>query len=252
MTTNIPDWLGATTGQQTNAGLIDQFLGTHEAVFIYAGETVQDSQAIGTGVYTSTASTYLAQPFTTSSTQTTASRVNLQISAVGGSPLSATIPPLTVSIYAASLGFPTGSPLATAVIAEQTVYSAPFWLPVTLYVTGITASTTYMIVVEQAGSGGSYYVWQQSNQLSGALTSPDGVNWTPQGYGFMYQSYDGGGGTPPILSIIEDSGNRTTNFTYNSLLQLTGITEQTVTQSGGVLVSSRTLTYSGNNLIGVS
>lgn len=252
MTTSIPTWLGATTGLQTNAGSVDQFLGTHAAVFIYSGSAIQAQESTGSSVYTSTASTYLAQSFNTGSGQTTMGQVALQISTVGGSPVTATITPLTVSLYAASLGLPTGSPLATATMAEQAVYGAPFWVPIVIFLTGLTPSASYMIVVEAAGSGGAYYVWQRSDQTSGALTSPDGVTWTGQPYGFMYQVYDSAGNVPPVQSIVEDNGARTTSLTYDAQMRLTGIIEQTVTQGGGSLVSSRTLSYSGNSLTGVS
>src|SRR5258707_5381684 len=199
MTTSIPAWLGATAGQQPNAGAVDQFLGTHSAAFIYSGNTLQSQQATGSGLYVSTASTYLAQQITTGSSQTVIGTVHLQVSTVGGSPITATIPPLTVSLYASNSGFPYGSALATAAISEQYVYSGAFFLTVPLLATGLSSSTTYWVVVSPAGTGSAYYVWQKSNQIGGALTSTDGSTWTVQAYGLMYQGYDLSGILAPVL-----------------------------------------------------
>ncbi|HTK65378.1 MAG TPA: hypothetical protein VL595_23510 [Pseudonocardia sp.] len=247
-----PDWLAATAGHQGNAGAITQFLGTHTSTWIYAGNTLQVSEATGSGLYVSTAGTYLAQEVTTGPGQTTIGSLGLQISAVGGSPITATIPPLQVSLYASASGLPTGSLLATTAVAEQTVYSAPFWLTAPLAVAGLTPSTPYVLTVASAGTSSAYYAWQRSNQSSGAATSPDGVTWTPQAYGLMFEVYDTSGTTGPPLYLIDDDGARVTALTYNSAGQLASITETTVAQGGTALYSQRALTYSNGLLIGVS
>lgn len=248
MTTTVPAWNGATVPYPPNAGAVNQFLGTHSATFIYSGSVLQSSQATGSGNYVTSASTYLAQSITTGATQTIIGTVQLQVSTVGGSPITATITPLTVSLYASSIGAPTGSPLVTASLSEQYVYSGGFFITVPLAITGLTPSTTYWVVVSPAGTGTNYYVWQKSNQTSGALTSPDGVTWTAQTYGFMYEVFDLSGNLPPILFIQEDNGARVVQLNYTGT-QLTGLTEATVTQSGGSVFSSRTLTYSSAGLL---
>jgi len=245
-------WLAATAQQPTRPGQINQFLGSHSSSWLYSGNTLQDSQSTGSGLYISTASQYLAQTVTTGSSQTTIGQVRLQISTVGGSPVTATIPPLVVGLYANSGGLPTGAALGSVSLTEQYVYSAPFWMVVPLTVTGLTSGTPYQLVVSPAGTGTNYYVWQRSNQTSGASTSPDGATWTAQPYGFMYQMYDQSGTTGPPLTLTDDGGARVTSFTYNSAGQLTGITESVVAQGGGSFFSSRTIAYSGSFPTGVS
>lgn len=248
----VASWLAATAGQRPQPGQLTQFLGGHSATFVHAGSTLQSSQATGDALYVSTASTYLTQEIVTGPAQTVIGSLGLQISTVGGSPVSATIPPLQVSLYASSLGLPTGSALASTTLAEQFAYSGPFWLTVPLAATGLAPSTPYQIVVAAAGTSSAYYVWQRSNQTAGAATSPDGATWAAQAYGFMYQVYDLAGTTGPPLYVLEDAGARVTQLTYNAAGQLTGIAETTAAQGGGTLYSSRTIAYSGRFPIGVS
>lgn len=248
----VASWLAATAGQRPQPGQLTQFLGGHSATFVYAGSTLQSSQATGAALYVSTASAYLTQEIVTGPAQTVIGSLGLQISTVGGSPVSATIPPLQVSLYASSLGLPTGSALASTTLAEQFVYSGPFWLTVPLAATGLTPSTPYQIVVAAAGASSACYVWQRSNQSSGAGTSPDGATWTAQAYGFMYQVYDLAGTTGPPLYVIEDSGARVTQLTYNTAGLLTGITETTTAQGGTALYSTRAIAYSNGLPTGVA
>jgi hypothetical protein len=245
-------WLAASAGYRPQPGQINQLLGSHRSTWIYSGNTLQSSETAGSALYVSSASQYLSQSFITGSTQTTIGNVHLQVSTVGGSPVSAAITPLTVAIYASSAGLPTGAPLATTALSEIAVYSGAFWLPVPVGVSGLTASTVYQIAVSPAGSGGAYYAWQRSNQSSGASTSTNGTSWTAQAYGFMFKVFDQSGTSWPPLHLVDDGGARLTDFTYNTAGQLLTITEQVVSQAGAVQYSKRTLTYSGNTLIGVS
>lgn len=243
-----PDWLAASTGQQSNAGMVTQFMGTHSSQWVYPG-VLQNQQATGSATYQSLASGYLAQQITTGSTQTTIGQVALQISTVGGSPTTATISPLAVSLYASSSGLPIGSALASATLLEPYVYSQPFWVSVPLLAANLAPSAVYCLVVTGPAIGSGYYVWQQSNQTQGAATSPDGATWTAQPYGLMYQVYDSSAGGQ-IQALVDDDGARVTTFTWSGST-LVGITEFTQAQSGS-LVSTRTLMYSNGLLVGVS
>lgn len=245
-------WLAASAGYKPQPGQINQLLGAHTSSWIYTGNTVQAAEETGSGLYVSTASQYVAQSFVTAAAQTTVGVVYLQISAVGGSPITATITPLTVSLYASSAGEPAGAPLATGSVGEVGVYSGAFWLPVPVAASGLAPSTVYWIVISPAGTSIAYYAWQCSNQTSGASLSSNGTSWSGEAYGLMYQVHDQTGTIWPPRFLLDDNGARTTAFTYNSAGQLATITEQVVTQSGGVLYSQRTLTYSGTTLIGVA
>lgn len=247
-----PTWLAAVAGQQANSGMVNQFLGSHSASFLRAGGTIQSQNATGSAVYQSTATQWLSQIFTTGASQTTIGGINLQLSAVGGSPINQTINPLTVQVYADSGGLPTGSPLATATVNETVVYSAPFWLTVPIVVTGLTPSAFYHVAVQMVGNGTNYYAWQQANQPTGAATSPDGVTWALASYSLMFQVTDLTG-TGQIQYIIEDNGARTLQLGYNSQGLLSQIAEYTVGQTTlGNLQNTRNLTYANGFLTGVN
>lgn len=238
-------WLAATVGAPARPGQINQFLGSHTSAWLYSGNVLQSSQIIGSSVYQSSESQYMAQTFNTTASQTTIGQVLLQISTVGGSPVTATISPLTVSLYANSNGTPTGSPLASTTVTEQYVYSSPFWVTVPLATTGLTAATPYWLVVSPAGTGAAYYVWQQSNQTTGAALSADGLSWADQAYGFMFQVFDQGGADWPPVSLTDDDGARVTTFGYTANGLLSTITESVVAQSGTSFFSTRTISYGG-------
>lgn len=247
----VPVWLGATAGAVGQAGQLNQFLGTHDSAWTYSGATLRASRAVGNTFYLSTTGQYLAQQFTTASAQTTIGQVWLQVSTVGGSPVTATIAPLTLSLYAVSGVFPTGSPLASVTVTEPYVYSAPFWVPFPLVVAGLTPSTIYQLVLSPAGSGSAYYVWQETNTTPVSLASPDGVTWTAQAHGLMYQVFDQTG-SGRLLSVYDDAGARWLQLTYDAQGRVGTVTEYCVTQGGGTVTSTRTLTYSGTFLTGVS
>jgi hypothetical protein len=249
LVTGIPAWLGASAGHGAQAGQVNQFLGGHNSVWLYAG-TQRAAQTTGTGIYQSTQSQWLAQQFTTAPGQTQIGAVWLQISAVGGSPASATIPPLTVSLYISSGGLPLGPALALTSTAEQVVYSAGFWLRVPLPAT-VTPLTVYQLVVSSAGATGHYYVWQQSNQVSGASASPDGITWSAQPFGLMFQVLDQTGGGPP-QTLYDDNGARVTQFSYNAQNLVASITESVLAQDGSVATFTRGFTYTNGTLTGVA
>lgn len=246
------NWTAAVAGQGANAGMINQFLGSHSASFLRSGGTIQSQNNIGNAVYQSTATQWLSQIFAMGASQSTIGGVNIQLSAVGGSPINQTINPLTVQIYADAGGLPTGSPLATVTINETVVYSAPFWLTVPLVLTGLTPNAFYHVAVEMVGNGTNYYAWQESTPTFGAATSPDGVNWTLASYSLMFQVTDLTG-TGQLQYIIEDNGARTLQLSYNSQGLLSQIVEYTVGQTTlGNLQNTRSLTYTNGFLTGVS
>jgi YD repeat-containing protein len=241
-----PNWQAATSGQPGLAAQVNQYLGAHGSQWIYQGARA-DAQAAGSGLYVSTAGQYLAQAFTAAGGQTVTGQVWLQISAVGGSPVIPLIAPLIVSLYASL----PGAALVTVTVPEQYVYLAPFWLPVPLPAAGLTPGARYWVVTSPAGGVSAYYTWQESNQVSGASTSPDGITWTAQPYGMMYQVYDQSP-AGPLTHLWEDSGSRWTAFGYDAAGRLTAITETTAAQAGGQLVSARALTYTDALVTGVS
>lgn len=251
--TVIPTYKAAVTGGSGNAGMTNQFLVPHDASIIYDSAAVQESVTTGSGVYTTTENQYLSQQFTTTVNQTSISQVWMQISVINGSAITNNIDPFIISIYADSGGEPSGSPLGSASLVETAVFASGFWVIIPLVITGLTGNTPYHIVTSPAGNATSYYVWQRSNLLAGASTSPDLIAWTDQTYGFMYQVYDGATvGGSNWQFIVEDGGARWSQLNYTGSL-VTSTVEYTADQTGsGSVEYSATLSYSGNLLTGIS
>lgn len=250
----IPAYAAAVSGQPGNAGQVNQLLGAHTSLVAYGVGTVQASQTTASTSYQTTAGQWLAQQFMTGGVQTAIGQVRLQLSTVGGSPTSAVIPPLTLSLYADLGGLPTGSALASVIVNEEWIYSAPYWVTLPLMATGLTPGTFYQLVVSPVGTSSQYYVWHQSNQIAGSSTSSDGVTWTASSYGLVYQVFDNAGaGVLPTL-ITGDNGQRWTQFTYTAQGLPATVTEFTAAQNGSssYLYSTRSLTYSGGLLTGVN
>lgn len=243
------DWSAGVAGQAANAGAVTQLQAAHPSQWVYPG-TVQDQQSTAGSGSASLQSGYVLQTIATTSAQSTIGRVALQIGTVGGSGTSTTIPPLTVSLYAALSGAPTGSALATTLVPEPYVFNNSPWVSIPLYATGLSPSGSYALVLTGPGSSGAHYTWAKSSQPSGAATSPDGVTWTAQAYGLMYQVYDTSAVWPPS-AICEDGGRRITTIAYTSGLP-TAVAEYVQAQDGTTLVTTRTLSYTSGALTAVA
>lgn len=241
--TGIPTWLGATTGQATQAGQANQFLGAHAVTYLYAGTLRAQANTAGSGSYGSNAE-WLAQSFTTASGQTKVGRVVLTL-ALTGSPS-----PATIGIYASSGGLPSGSALVSAVLPKEFVPGTATAVSVPVPC-AVTASTQYWIIMSAVGSAGNQYSWSVNNVGSGAAVSFDGTTYTAQTFGLMYQMYDQTA-TGNLTHVWEDAGARWTFAGYNSSNQMTKLQEYTAAQNSGYIEASRTLTYSGQSLIGVA
>jgi len=245
-----PTWLGATSGSPPFAGQISQFLGTHSAQYLYTGvQTAAQTTAGSTS--SNTNGLYLAQSFTTAAGQSAVGYVVVPVSTTtaSGSLLATT----TLSLYATSGGAPSGSPLVSTVVTAEyanlaTGGTATVKVPIPLPVTGLTASTTYWLVLAAAGSASHSYTWYRSNQTSGASTSATGASWSAQTYGFEYAVYDQTA-SGVLAATWEDSGARWTALTYNALSQIASLAEYTVGQTAsGYTQGYRALTYSNGLL----
>lgn len=256
---SIPAYQAATTGQPGNAGSVNQFLGAHTATVVWQGSQ-QAHQATSGGISVNTFGQSLAQSFATTSAQTTIGYIIAPIAtatSTGGSSLG----PTTLSLYADNgTGAPNGNPLVSTTLTSEYLYAvtggtlANSSLTI-LPVTGLTPSTNYWLVLAAAGTSGNHYNWYKSNQVSGASTSPDGVTWTAQGYGFQYQIFDQ---VPTNTNLLAgtwgDGGNRWTAFVaYTSVNLPSYYAEYTAGQTtAGYLQSTRALTYTSGLLTGVA
>lgn len=243
-----PNWQAATSGQLPKANQINQFLGTHVTQVIYTGVQKAAQTTAGTGS-TNTNGTYLAQSFSTAVGQTAIGYVALNITANTSN--STNLGPTTVSIYTNNAGAPGTSLLSTTVTAEY-VNLGPVFIVVPVPLTGLTASTTYWIVIAAAGNASFNYMWNKSNQVSGASTSPNGATWTAQAYGFQYEVFDQSL-VNPVVATWEDSGARYVWLGKNTNGTLSNIGEYTSGQTtNGYCQTYRTLSYSSGHLTGVS
>lgn len=249
-----PIWLAATSGQQGNAGQVNQFLGTHASTILYAAVQTAAQTTAGSAS-TSTNGLYLAQSFTTAAGQTAIGYVTVPVTTTttSGSSLATS----TLSLYANSSGAPTGSALVSTTLTAEYAHSASGGTPTVsvlypLPITGLTAATTYWLVLAAAGGVSNSYTWYRSNQTSGASTSTTGTSWTAQTYGFLYKVFDQ---TASGLQVAtrDDSGARWTATTYTALNQISTYAEYTAGQtSAGYLQSFRTFSYTSGLLTGVA
>lgn len=249
-----PTWLAATAGQSQVAGQVTQFLGTHASVILYAA-TQTAAQTTAGAASTSTNGLYLAQSFTTAVGQTAVGYVIVPVTTAttSGSNLATT----TLSLYANSGGAPSGVALVSTTITAEYANkasggAATVKLVYPLPVTGLTASTTYWLVLTSAGNVSNSYTWYRSNQVSGASTSPNGTTWTAQAYGFEYQVFDQTA-SGLLTATRDDAGARWTATTYTTLNLVNTYAEYTAGQTAaGYLQSFRTNSYSNGLLAGVA
>jgi hypothetical protein len=239
-----PSWLAATTGQRPAAGQVNQFLGTHADTLVYTGASFSSQTTAGSSNIFSY-QVYAAQSFTPSASQTLG-RVALEIA------MDATPPPWTISIQTNSAGAPSGTVLASTTIPYDATSHTPGFISIPLPCS-LSASTQYWIVSNLVGTSGNNFKWLTSNQTSGASTSPDGITWTAQSYGLLYNCYNNSPLVPPLVHTYEDSGARWTTWSWNAASQPAALAEYTVGQtSTGYLYSSRTFGYSGSSLTSVT
>lgn len=249
----VPAWLGATAAQAPQAAQVNQFLGTHNSQYLYAAAQTAGQTTNG-AASTSSNSLWLAQSFSTAVGQTAIGYVIVPVTTTTTS--GASLAPTTLSLYASSGGAPSGSALvSTTLTAEyaniasggtstnRVIYPLP--------VTGLTASTTYWLVLHSTASSGAF-TWFRSNQTSGASTSPTGATWTGQTYGFVFQVFDQTA-SGAVTCTWEDSGVRWTASTYGTTGLLVTYSEYTLAQGTNSYVqSARTLAYSSGLLTKVS
>lgn len=237
-----PSWLAATSGQQTQAGQVNQFLGTHSISFLYAATQIGAQTTLGAGS-TNTNGLYLAQTFTTGGSAVNVGRLVIDLSSTLNPA------PATLSIQANSGGAPSGTPLVSVAIPKE--YVAATHIVTIPAPCALSASTQYWIVVNAVGDASNFYSWFKTNQVSGASTSANGSTWTTQAYGFYYAYFDQSV-IAPIRHTWEDSGARWTAWSYSSD-KLSVYQEYTVAQGTGQYVySSRSLSYSGTDLTSIA
>lgn len=236
----VPAWQAPVSGSQALAGHVNQLLGAHPASFLYAG-SLQASASGGSGNWPSNG-LWLAQQFTTGSSQTAVGYVTFPTT-VTGSP-----PPWSLSLQASSGGVPSGTPLASVSFPRELAAGQV----TALLPCAVTPGTQYWLVGQPTGDPGDYFSWARSSAGTGALTAPDGVTWTGQAFGLRYSVYDQSV-TGPLVGIVEDAGSRFTLLSWSASAGPATVQEFTSGQTAaGYAESARTLSYSGSMLTGAA
>lgn len=239
-----PTWTAATTGQPTQAGQINQFLGTHSTSIVYNGAITSQQTTAGTGSV-STLNTFIAQSVTTSSTQTTLGRVILRLSKTG------TPPPVTVSLQTDNAGQPSGIALVATPLPPDLIPTSLNNVTIPLP-TAVTPSTKYWIVLSADGTTGNVVNWGKSNQTSGASISTDGVSWTAQAFGLLYIFVDNTLKFT-VAHFWDDGGARWATIVTNTIGQMTTLAEFCVGQTPtGYFFSQRSFAYNNGFFTGTA
>ena len=235
-----PSWLAATSGQATNAGQVNQLLGSHAVKYLYTGTSLGSSTTLA-GTATNTNGLYIAQSFTPGSTQTVG-RWILTL-AVTGNPA-----PLVFTIQTNSAGAPSGTVLSTTVIPKEFVAASAGQLSVPELPTSLTNATQYWFVFNAVGDVSNFYSISRTTAGSGASTSTNGSTWTAQAYGLYFNRFDNSA-SGNLLHTYEDNGARWTALNWNANGSISSLQEYTVAQGANqYLASSRSMSYS-NGLI---
>lgn len=157
---------------------------------------------------------------------------------------------LTIQLWTNSGGVPSAQQgTVEATLPADFWATSNGWVYVPLPVSGLSASTTYWVVLisgdvngNNAGDASNYVDLEKSNQTSGAATYASSA-WTAGSYGLMFREYDQT--VSGSLTIVwEDAGARWTWLNWSGAV-LAGVDEYTVAQAAGQLRSVRTITDSG-------
>lgn len=238
-----PAWSGASSGGTMYAAQINQFLGTHQATYVYTGSLITSQTTAGSGSVASNG-LYVAQSFTTG-TGTTTGRFAFSMT-VTGSPA-----PMVFSLQANVSGAPSGTALTTTEVASGWGNATQSYQSVPLVATGLSASTEYWIVATAAGNASNYWSWFKSNQTSGASTSTNGTSWTAQAYGLLFEVWDLSA-VPPLQHTWEDQGARSTRLFFNTNSTPGALEEYTMEESGASVYSYRTYNYSNGQIFSIT
>lgn len=242
---STPTYLAATSGSPSSVGQINQFLTSHTGNLLYQGVLQSSQTTAGTGTADSSVAWY-SQTITTTSVQTAIGLVLLRLTSSGTG-----VAPMQMQLYADSGGLPTGSALFSVNAATEYVAFAPAYVTFPMPMT-VTPSTTYHLAIPMVGNITNQYHWGISNQTSGAASSPDGVTWTAQTYGLLYEVYDQTT-TGLLQCTYNDGGNRWTWQLYNATSHPTELCEFTQGQTSTTYVqSNRTISYTGGLITGIA
>jgi hypothetical protein len=256
----VPAWQSVTSGSTVgNAGQINQFLAAHPASFHRQGTSYANGPATSTSSVSTSGNTWIAQPFTLSSSKTTINRIELFPNLTGVGMDS------TVNIETDSGGSPSGTILYSVTVPKE-FQGANNYVSIPVNLSGLTASAKYHIVVIPSSNSTTNTLKLSlgvvtSNAL---LTSGNsGTSWGSSNGTLLFNVFSGTNGV--LRNVSEDGVTVTTGAiigTNSSPTRWIGwdylivsgqsISPSTLREYTGIIRSVRTLTYSGSQLITVT
>jgi len=238
-----PTWASAQVGTSAQAGQINMFLGSHQAQYIYTGTNQGVGGAAPTATFTdmksggtpSLAAKIVAYP------ATTVSYAWVWLKATGNAAdVTAQWWTNSGSTPGAQFG---GSPSVTipAEIVSSFGGTGGFWVAFPMPITGLTATTTYWLVLSSPGSSTNFVSWAVDSAVTGRATNPNSPPsgaWTTQTANFSCVVW-GTDVAPFNLNFIwEDSGAGWVGLTWDAA----GKNITTIAEFCGALRSVRSLT----------
>lgn len=258
---SVPLWHALAQGGTLSSSDLNQFLGDHPASFLYFGVSKVSYIVAGSAnanTNTGAAAQWLAQPFTTAGGQTTITRIELNLQAVG------TGADTTLELRTDNAGVPSNTVLWSCVIPAD-FQGAAAYISIPCNVSGLSAATKYHIVLDGTASTSNICRWNSAvTSVNAGLVSASGsAGWSSAGKTFLFNVYNGTNSV--VRHIIEDGTTSTTGgvtqtngapakwsgydwtvaATANALLT-------TVREYCGALRSVRTLSYTSGVLTGVA
>jgi hypothetical protein len=255
-----PNYHSVAQGSGLNAGDINQFRGTHEAVIIgQYGNTFAAPTVTG-----STTATFIAQPFSVFPGDAL-SRIEVQV-----------LNPGTASDFTFEIRSDNGSGKPSTTVLFSVLVPAEFitntathaWsagfnmsIPALLPVQSSTSGTLLHAVINNTGAAHpTIWAYSASSSTNGFTASATGGPWTSAGVTFMGNDYSanvsiGRSAGSVVRNTYEDNGAKWTNIDYaNSYTAGVGSGAPTVIReyiagAGGGVRSVRTLTYAANGTL---
>lgn len=236
---------------------INQFLTTHAASLLNQGRTQVSYLVTATGgqnTNTGTVAQWLAQPFVTGSSQTTITRIEINIKNTGGGA------DTNVELRTDDgSGNPSNTILFTCSLPlDFQPSTTAAWVSIPCNVTGLTASTRYHIVIDGTSvSTTAFCRWSTAaTSVNAGLKSASGTGgWSSVAVTFLFNVFAGSQGV--VRNVIEDCPvggppAKWTGIDYTTSARDGSSVPITIRESVGTLRSIRTLAYSSGQLISVT
>lgn len=247
-----PIWRAPIATNTYQAGDITQFEFSHPSAFLYQG-TAQETGATRTGTLntnTGSAAQWIAQPFTTTGSQTTVTRVEIDF-LIGG-----TGADLTIDLQTDSGGNPSGTALYSITFPLDFLPGSHALVSFPFNATGLSTSTMYHVVVHGTASTSNFAELGDGTTVTQqALISANGSSWSGAGKTLVFNVFSGINGV--LRNTIEDvtppaAPAKWTGLDYANGSAGTAGPPTTLREYVGALRSIKTISYTSGLPTGAS